>query len=1608
MSNNITISDKKILDGTNYLIWYDAIESAAKEIDLLEYLKTDKIKQYEEQHPGDQDGLNKIKKDNNKLRSIIINSITNSIHEEIIGIESVSVIIETLKTDYDKDTQDLTQWIKKLKSIKAKNNQEIPRVIRKVEKIFKNMADAKKTMDEKEKIKYFLHTLPKSYREKITLKDTDTVETLSKEIKTDLSLWSYVDNWDSDNSVDSDDTSDDPMDIGFISKNKNKNKKKNFRIKSNNKYNNSNELKHNKNKNFNYNRNNNNNHNKNNNYHENYKYCEICERKGHSIKECHYNIKNPKSNYFKYYNKNYNNNSINYKHNKNGNNNNRGYAGYIGTSFNLNDEYNYEICNSKKYNKDNKKYLCFINRVNENFKCKHYPRVNKILCNIHKNFKDKFYKNNNNINNNCTVKSVWLYDSGAGEHITNNKELLKNFKQENIKLNCANGSPCEFEGYGEFEFEINNTKIKLERVYYSKNVIKNMISGVELARTNIKAILENINNEVVLKLLDQNYKPFASFNANKNNEINIVVTSKINTMNDKSNIMAIQNFDNFNDLIWHRRLGHYYHYDLDNYLKIHNADRNCCPECRIAKMKRKPHNKPTPKATDVLEVIHSDIIGPIDESYTGNRFILTMIDEFSRKAWLFLLKEKKQAIDYIINTLKYLKNVYPDKNIKYFKSDYGREYNNKEIKKYCRENGIQKVFAPPYNPENNGLAERYNQTVISCTKTLLYWSGLSENFWDYAVTYANYLYNKTPHSSINNRIPDEIFYKRKTKINHIRVFGCLTYYKNYENSKTKFSPEAKKGVFLGFSEKSNSYIIMDFEDFKIHKVREIFCMEDYPSDLKISNKNKTRFLGKKFLDFDFNFTKITDIENEIDSIPNNEKMKYLRDNYIAQNKQNLNNNQHSENLENNGNSSNIHNNKNLVINLNNNHNKNDKNDDILHQNQNFQNINSDKNNSINKNFQKFEENNVDNKNLSNQTLNNNENVDKNFSISSPQTLNNNNNVTNIQSNNNLNLNPETLNNNKIDNNNLIYDSHINNNNQLNENNISDRENFNKFNNNDTPYLENNFNTFNTSNDINNIWQSSSNNILPISNYNDIDRVLDYNKEQFNNSNVNTRRSNIKTLTIKDNQNIPNSVTKIKDILAHNRLYVSTNKPKIKFKRASINLDDNNNNIDIALINKNKNKNNMFTSHKTIYKRKPFATSKYFNKYKKHIKVFNKSKFIGNINNQYKIPKNYFQAINSKDSIHWINAINDELNNLYSNNIMTFVKFVPANKTIITTRWVFTIKTDSDGNIIKFKARLVARGYDQKFGFDFDLTYSPTLNVDCLKLIFSLAAKFNWYIHQIDIKAAYLNADLDYDIYVTIPPGDTNFGRGYWKLNKALYGLKQSGRQWYKTICNFLKNNNFTQLKSESCVFKKEDKNKKLVCIIAIYVDDMAITGYMNEIKDIVNKIENNFKISKSGPIDYILGIKVENNNNIYTISQINFIDNILNRFNINNLRKINTPCVGDNIKGENNKPFDPTIYKSAIGMLIFLSKCTRPDIAFAVNKAARNSEHPTISDWNKVVNILKYLKTNKYYKITYDGKGEIMAYTDSDFAGDLIENLLLAILYLWEKIQYAGILKNKQ
>jgi len=140
------------------------------------------------------------------------------------------------------------------------------------------------------------------------------------------------------------------------------------------------------------------------------------------------------------------------------------------------------------------------------------------------------------------------------------------------------------------------------------------------------------------------------------------------------------------------------------------------------------------------------------------------------------------------------------------------------LKIIAQKNGITKVYSSSYNPQNNGMAEKFNQTFINCAKTMLTWSKLDQKFWDYAVNYAINLYNILPHKGIDNVIPNEIFFSKQVDLKYIRSFGCITYYKVFDQDKGKFEADSNKGVFLGFNFRTHCYTIMDDKTLKIHPV----------------------------------------------------------------------------------------------------------------------------------------------------------------------------------------------------------------------------------------------------------------------------------------------------------------------------------------------------------------------------------------------------------------------------------------------------------------------------------------------------------------------------------------------------------------------------------------------------------------------------------------------------------------------------------------------------------------------------------------------------------------------------------------------------------------------
>ena len=183
-----------------------------------------------------------------------------------------------------------------------------------------------------------------------------------------------------------------------------------------------------------------------------------------------------------------------------------------------------------------------------------------------------------------------------------------------------------------------------------------------------------------------------------------------------------------------------------------------------------------------------------------------------------------------------------------------------------------------------------------------------------------------------------------------------------------------------------------------------------------------------------------------------------------------------------------------------------------------------------------------------------------------------------------------------------------------------------------------------------------------------------------------------------------------------------------------------------------------------------------------------------------IPSTFHEALKS---FHWKEAMNEEMRGLLQNATWEIVD-LPKGKIPVSCRWVFTLKCKADGSIDRHKARLVARGYTQTYGIDYQETFAPVAKLNTIRILISLAINFDWPLQQYDIKNAFLNGDLKEDIYMTIPPGygDSTTKGKVCKLQEALYGLKQSPRAWFGRFTQTMKTLGYKQYNGEHTLLFK--------------------------------------------------------------------------------------------------------------------------------------------------------------------------------------------------------------
>ena len=319
------------------------------------------------------------------------------------------------------------------------------------------------------------------------------------------------------------------------------------------------------------------------------------------------------------------------------------------------------------------------------------------------------------------------------------------------------------------------------------------------------------------------------------------------------------------------------------------------------------------------------------------------------------------------------------------------------------------------------------------------------------------------------------------------------------------------------------------------------------------------------------------------------------------------------------------------------------------------------------------------------------------------------------------------------------------------------------------------------------------------------------------------------------------------------------------------------------------------------------------------------------------------------------ALHDEISSLQKHNVFDVVDRQPGIKSL-PCKWVFKIKYDQHGNVQRFKARLVAKGFKQVTGIDFNETFAPVARQSTLRLLLTIAAVKNWEIQNVDIKTAFLNGDLEEDIYMDIPPGFDVPGK-VWKLRKTLYGLKQAPRAWHLKLTDKLENMGFVCSTADPGLYCAGD------FLLMVYVDDLLLCGDGKEsVERIKTLLLEEFEGRDLGATEHFLGIKIQRDrqNGTVFLSQENYVENVLQRFRMDTCHSVSTPL---DLGTKWNVPTDTAEvnfpYQELVGCLMYLAVSTRPDIAYVTNCLARYVSAPTTTHIAIAKRVLKYLQGSK-------------------------------------------------
>ena len=365
------------------------------------------------------------------------------------------------------------------------------------------------------------------------------------------------------------------------------------------------------------------------------------------------------------------------------------------------------------------------------------------------------------------------------------------------------------------------------------------------------------------------------------------------------------------------------------------------------------------------------------------------------------------------------------------------------------------------------------------------------------------------------------------------------------------------------------------------------------------------------------------------------------------------------------------------------------------------------------------------------------------------------------------------------------------------------------------------------------------------------------------------------------------------------------------------------------------------------------------------------------------PGTYEEAVSSPQAELWIAAMDEELASLMKHGTWDVVD-TPAGVKVLGVKWVFKIKRDDKGNIERFKARLVAKGYEQVAGRDFDQVFAPVSKFSTLRVLLAVVAARDLELHQLDIKTAFLQGDLEEEVYIQQPPGYPLGAGKVCLLSKALYGLRQAPRAWHKKLDSALVQMGYKASTGDPSLYFDGET------YLLIYVDDILIaSASMAAVSRLKEQLAAAFEVKDLGEAHTYLGISITRDRKMRTLTmnQERMILGLLEEFGLKDCKGRNVPltaglvmCKGD---GTLLPEREKGRYMRLVGCMNFLNTCTRVDIAYAMSSLSRYMSCPTTVHWAAAIGVLKYLAGTSQVGLGFGGKElKYEAYCDANYAAD--------------------------